>query len=232
MTRWAFVSDIHGNRRRLERAAELAVAGGADHYVSLGDVVGKGDPNGCVGWVRDHATIALVGNRDLDYLGLVSPELQEVVLSWPREANASNFVVTHGDSSLHRLLHSGAIRDGFRRARSYLAQQGADLWFFGHTHWARVWRLDDPEPVFLGGNGFQLQEGVRYAVNVGTTGLPRARRGGVSMTFYDDAARTLEIVPLERSGLGARRPRARSGDGRQNKPSEPLVYSRSIPVEV
>lgn len=199
MTLWAFVSDIHGNRRRLERAWELAAARGADHYVSLGDAVGKGDPAGCVAWVRDHATIALVGNRDLDHLDLVCSELQDVIQSWPREATASNFVVSHGDAGLHRILHSGAIRNGFRRARACLEERGVDLWFFGHTHWARVWRLGDEQAQLLAGSEFRLDEGAQYAVNVGTTGLPRAGRGGVSMTFYDDAARTLEMVALERS---------------------------------
>jgi predicted phosphodiesterase len=163
-------------------------------------------------WVRDHATIALVGNRDLDHVDLVRPDLQRLVQTWPREAQASNFVLSHGDPSLHRILNSGAIRDGFRRAHGYLAAKQADLWFFGHTHWARVWQVADPEPLFLDGNNIQFHEAQRYVINVGTAGLPRAGRGGVSMTFYDDAARTLEIVPLE------------SADA--------LVYSKPVPMEV
>lgn len=174
----------------------LASARGAEHFVSLGDVVGRGDPNGCVAWVRDHATIALAGNRDLDHLDWLRPELQEVVRTWGRQAKASNFVLTHGDPRCHPVLHSGAIRDGFRRVRPLLIGDGVDLWFFGHTHWARIWRLDEEGPVQLEGATLSLAARTSFAVNVGTTGLPRAGCGGASITTYDDTTRWLEIVPL------------------------------------
>jgi hypothetical protein len=126
MTRWAFVSDIHGNRRALDSAELLAHEHGADRFVCLGDVIGRGDPVGCVEWVRDHADLAIVGNRDLDYLARVSPDLQAVVQSWAHELRASDFVASHGEPKLHRVLNSAAERDGFQRARAYLTGMAPD----------------------------------------------------------------------------------------------------------
>lgn len=216
MTLWAFVSDIHGNRRALDRAEAHAREAGAECFVCLGDVIGRGDPEGCIRWVQQRATPALVGNRDLDHLDWVCPDLQSVVLSWPREARASDFVATHGDRKFHRVLHSGSAADGFRRVFSLMAEEGLRLWFFGHTHQARMWRLSAqpsgeraslllPSPSRGGGGGERLEggsqrvvleSGLRYVVNVGTTGLPLAGRGGPSIALYDDTAGWVEIVGL------------------------------------
>jgi predicted phosphodiesterase len=97
LTLWSFVSDIHGNYAALSRAAAWCESAGVDRFVCLGDVIGKGDPEACVGWVRDNADIAIVGNRDLDYLDRVSPELQQVVRGWTNEARAADFIASHGD---------------------------------------------------------------------------------------------------------------------------------------
>ena len=144
MTRWAFLSDIHGNRPAIEQAEELAREREVERYVCLGDVIGRGDPAGCVEWVRDRADLAIVGNRDLDYVARVPPELQATVLSWPNEVRASDFIASHGEPRLHRVLNSAAERRSFDRAREYMIDRGARIWFFGHTHRSRVWRPRAP----------------------------------------------------------------------------------------
>jgi predicted phosphodiesterase len=204
VTRWAFVSDVHGNRGALELAERMALAEGADRLVSLGDIIGRGDPDGCVAWVRDHATLAVVGNRDLDYLERVSPELRSVVLGWTREARAADFVLSHGDPRLHRPLSSGAERDGFRRAGAFMAEQGARVWLFGHTHRSRCWELHDGEVRFLDPAQVLMQPDRRYVVNVGTTGLPLPGRGGAAFVLYDDRAGEIRSIPLPLKGRKAR----------------------------
>jgi predicted phosphodiesterase len=197
VTRWAFVSDIHGNRTALATAEELAHARAADRFVCLGDVIGRGDPGGCVQWVRDQAELAIVGNRDLDYIDRVPPELQATVRTWASEVAASDFIASHGEPRLHRVLNSAAEQDGFRRARAYLTERGARVWFFGHTHRSRAWRLlaDRAEPLADG--AFDLDPSSLYVVNVGTTGLPLPGRGPASFVIYDDAAHRIERVPLK-----------------------------------
>jgi predicted phosphodiesterase len=197
MTIWGVVSDIHGNLAALEAAAADCARLGATRFACLGDVIGRGDPEGCVAWVRDHADLAIVGNRDLDYLSRVSEPLQQVVRDWPNEALASDFVLSHGDPSLHRVLSSRAERDGFAHAASYAAERGAVLWLFGHTHRARAWTVADGTSESLEANVVEIRAGLQYVVNVGTTGLPLPGRGPASCIVYDDVARLLQFVPVE-----------------------------------
>jgi len=199
VTIWAFVSDIHGNLPALQRAEGLAVAQGATRFVCLGDVIGRGEPDRCVEWVRDQADIAIVGNRDLDYLDRVTPALQEVVRGWANEATASQFIVSHGDLRLHRVLNSGAERDAFHRVAAYVAEQGARVWLFGHTHRARAWQVSVDGPA-IGCNGDVLEIGSDHAfvVNVGTTDLPLPGRGPASFATYDDARQVIRRTELAR----------------------------------
>lgn len=200
MTRWAFVSDVHGNRAALARVEAAGETRSVERYVCLGDVIGRGDAGGCVAWVAEHATYALVGNRDIDHLDRVSLPMQKIVRSWLRELLAGEFVASHGDRRLHRVLHSGAEHDGFVKALPYMAERGARVWLFGHTHRARVWRIGDGAITPLNQEVVEIREGFRYVVNVGTTGLPLPGRGGPSFTLYDDVAGSIALVPL---GAGA-----------------------------
>jgi predicted phosphodiesterase len=197
MGHWGLVSDIHGNLGALRAAAAYCDDAGVDAYVCLGDVIGRGDPERCVEWVRDHARIAIVGNRDLDYLTRVPAPLQEVVRSWGHEAVASDFVVTHGDPKLHRVLNSAAEKNGFAAVPAYLDERHARVWFFGHTHRARIWEIVDGFPRQVGKARVELSPSAHYVVNVGTTGLPLPGRGGASFVVYDDEQHVLEIVPLD-----------------------------------
>jgi predicted phosphodiesterase len=202
MTRWAFVSDIHGNRQALANAQGLAQDRGVDHFVCLGDVIGRGDPESCVAWVHEHAQLAIVGNRDLDYLSRVPLPMQDVVRTWTNEVRASDFVASHGEPRLHRTLSSAAERDGFRRARQYMRDIGAAIWFFGHTHRSRAWKLAGEDPSeLLGNNMLRADAGALYVVNVGTTGLPLPGRGPASFVIYDDVDRLVERVALETGAI-------------------------------
>src|SRR3954454_12399598 len=104
MTRWAFVADVHGNFRALARAEALAREHGAERFVALGDLLGRGQPAECVAWVRANAALAVVGNRDLDHLDLVGADDQAFLQSLPRRASADDFLVSHGDAKLDAAL--------------------------------------------------------------------------------------------------------------------------------
>src|SRR5581483_7354870 len=193
---------IHGKIRALERAVVACEGLGATSFACLGDVIGRGDPVACVEWVRDHASIAIVGNRDLDYLDRLPLHLQEVVRSWPHEARADGFLASHGDPRLHRILSSAAERDHFHRAATYLDEHEARLWLFGHTHRARIWEISNGmlQQIACDAEGddqwVEIREGARYVVNVGTTGLPPPRRGGAACAIYDSCGRRFRFVGL------------------------------------
>src|SRR5919199_1474174 len=168
MTRWAFISDVHGNRPALEQAIAMCRADGAERLVYL---------------------------RDLDWAQRVSPGSRAYVLALPRLAEASDFVAVHGDARLTPALGSADLRRGFGRAYSWLRGHGRRLLFFGHTHHARAWRKAslDAEPELLGGWRVDLPgvDGTVYLVNVGTTGLPFPGKGPPCCAVYDDRASRL-----------------------------------------
>jgi predicted phosphodiesterase len=201
MTRWAFVADVHGNFRALARAEALAREHGAERFVALGDLLGRAQPAECVAWVRANASLAVVGNRDLDHAALVSAADQAYLRSLPRRASAPDFLVSHGDIKLEPELGSADERRGFRRAYAALAAADKRLWFFGHTHHARVWRKaaadaspERLEPACISLN--RADPAVRYIVNVGTTGRRLAGKGPASFTLYDSERASLQRIEL------------------------------------
>jgi predicted phosphodiesterase len=201
MTTWTFVADVHGNFRALARAEALAREHGATRFVVLGDLLGRGQPAECVAWVRANASLAVVGNRDLDHIDLVSADDQAFLRSLPRQAAAEDFLISHGDAKLDPNLASADERRGFRRAYAALAAADKRLWFFGHTHHARVWRKSAPDapPERLEAPCLTLDRAdpaVRYLVNVGATGRRLAGGGPASITLYDSAHARLERLEL------------------------------------
>ena len=200
MTRWGFISDVHGNLPALERAITACRAAGAEQLVYLGDLLGRGDSDGCIRLIRRTAALSVVGNRDLDWADRVSPEARDYVLSLPRQAEASDFVAVHGYAGLTRELSSDEIRRGARRPYRHLIGHGKRLLCFGHTHRARVWRKPDedtpPEAIPSLRVELPVRLGTVYLLNVGTTGLPFPGKGPPSCAVYDDRARWVEHLIL------------------------------------
>jgi predicted phosphodiesterase len=200
MTRWGFISDVHGNLPALERAIAACRERGATRLAYLGDLVGRGDSAACVRLIRQTATLSVVGNRDLDWADRVDPETRAYVLSLPREAQAGDFLAVHGAAHLTPTLSSDDRRRGFRRAYAHLHQHGKRLLFFGHTHQSRAWRKPaaeaDPEPLPGPRVALPPHPGTIYLLNVGTTGLPFPGKGPPACAIYDDEEHWLEHLVL------------------------------------
>jgi predicted phosphodiesterase len=201
MTIWAFVADVHGNYRALARADALARARGAARFVLLGDLLGRGQPAACVAWARANAALGVVGNRDRDYCHLVDAADQAFLAALPTRAVGEGFLISHGDARLDRELNSADERRGFWRAYQALAAAGERLWFFGHSHHARVWRKGAPDaaPERLLADDLRLDfadPATCYLVNVGTTGRRLAGRGPASFTLWDDDSGRLQRIEL------------------------------------
>jgi hypothetical protein len=141
--------------------------------------------------------VAVLGNRDLDWKDRVSAETRAWILGLPREAQAGELVLAHGDARLTPAFSTAQIGRGFSRAWAALAARNARLLAFGHSHYARTWRkraLDDPPEAL--GDGADLEPAGRYFVNVGTTGLPFPGKGGPSVARLDLGAGRLDHLRL------------------------------------
>jgi len=189
---WAFLSDVHGNLPALERALDAARALGAQRFAFLGDLLGRGDSDGCVARIRAVADLSVQGNRDRDWVARVSPTARAYVLGRPVVAGAADFACAHGDPRLHRPLDVADVRRGAPRTGAWLRAAGLRLGLFGHTHQARVWLQREPRAVLedVTAERLALDHGpdAVYLVNVGTIGRPFPGKGPPSFVLDDGAS--------------------------------------------
>jgi predicted phosphodiesterase len=220
VVRWGLISDIHGNLPALEAALAHFSATGVERIAVLGDNLGRGDSDGCVRLIRERADLSVVGNRDLDWQERVGAETQAYVQALPRVIATDGLLLAHGDARLTPDLSSSDIRRGFRRARKAMQAAGAWIWLFGHTHHARIWRLDDQVastllfdaaadrlPAQIELEPVRSLTGCRLVVNVGSAGLPFPGKGPASAAILhveDDGRGRVEFVPLERTATRRR----------------------------
>jgi len=196
---WGLVSDVHGNFPALAQALWVLEAAGAHKLAFLGDYLGRGESDRCVECIKANADIALVGNRDLDWQDRVSPSSKAWVLGLPRTANAGPLLVSHGDARLTPALSTGQIGRDFTRAWAHMAQTGARVWAFGHSHHARTWRKPAivERAELLNETSATMDATSRYFVNVGTTGLPFPGKGGPSVALVDFRTRNIRHLALD-----------------------------------
>ena len=209
MTRWGIMADIHGNVPALERATAEFERRGVERIAVLGDNLGRGDSDGCVRLVRSLTDVAVVGNRDLDWQDRVSNDAAAYVRSLPRVLTREGIAFSHGDARLTPMLATDGARDGFRKARRWLAEQRCSVWFFGHSHRARVWTITSPDgdavlrfdaatdalPSRVELQSADQPEAI-LIVNAGSVGLPFGGKGPASALVFDSAARTLDLFAI------------------------------------
>jgi predicted phosphodiesterase len=197
---WGLVSDVHGNYTALEQAQRVLSDAGARKLAFLGDYLGRGDSDRCVARIRQVADVAILGNRDLDWQDRVSPLTKAFVLGLPRVAQAAGLLVSHGDSKLTPSLSTTQIGRDFLKVWPEMQARGATVWAFGHSHHARVWRKSSGANAaqLLSGQVIEMEAAARYCLNVGTTGLPFAGKGGPSVALVDFTHAQIRQIPLPR----------------------------------
>jgi len=219
--RYAIVSDLHANLQAWNAVFLDLRSNGATSIVCLGDTVGYGpEPAAILQAAHQHVDHFVLGNHDAAVCGKLDPALFnetacDLVL-WTRRqlgANAVRFL-----SSLPLTLAG----DGFRcthgafsnpaafpylltadDARASWNQVREPLLFVGHTHEPALYVLDatgtshgvDPQD-------FELEEGNRYLVNVGSVGSPRDGDARACYCLYDTDQRAVywRRVPFDLDG--------------------------------
>jgi diadenosine tetraphosphatase ApaH/serine/threonine PP2A family protein phosphatase len=212
LTRYAIVSDIHGNLESLQHAFTLI--DDADALVSLGDVVGYGpNPNECVKMIRERAKHAVLGNHDLaavenfgvEYFNdaaraaiswtqtVLDDENREWLNALPYELRFPDFLLVHGAP----VNYFEYVLDK-RSAASAFESTDAPIVFVGHTHIAEYWVLEPDGTIGhkhmqLGGE-LTMEDGKRYIVDVGSVGQPRDLNPDASFVFYEPEKKRIEWV--------------------------------------
>jgi len=192
MSRIALISDIHANIDALESVFRDIEHTGADEIYCLGDIVGYGAaPAECVQLVQEYCSVTVKGNHDelvtqkgiIEYgervaapLRLARKYLSEEQLKWlqdlPLTHQNDDFTIVHA-----RLDHPeefSYLQDE-EDARKHFQFQEPQITFLGHTHVPLI-AIKGREKISLKEPSMQalkLEEGFRYAVNVGYVGQPR-----------------------------------------------------------
>ncbi len=210
--RYLIVSDIHSNWQALDAVARQA-AGAYDRVLCCGDLVGYGaDPNRVVDWSREHVYTIVRGNHDKCCAGLEDMEWFNSIARhsavWTQAtlsaANHEYLVgLPRGPVAVEdfRLVHGSPLdEDEYVLSDSEVAGLSgyleAPLYFFGHTHIQRGFRLSHPNVERLkeeddGGRrrAVRLESRFAYLINPGSVGQPRDRDPRAAYVLYDSGRR-------------------------------------------
>ncbi len=208
--RYAIVSDLHANWQAWSAVFLDLRSNGAAGIVCLGDVVGYGpQPAAVLQAAHQHVDHFVLGNHDAVVCGKLAPTLfndtARDLIDWTRGqlgANAVRFLGTFP------LTLAG---DGFRCAHGAFANPAAfpylltrddakaswaevpePLLFVGHTHEPALYLLGNSgTPHCVEPQDFELEDGKRYLVNVGSVGSPRDGDARASYCLYDTDQRAV-----------------------------------------
>ncbi|WP_412067555.1 metallophosphoesterase family protein [Rubrivirga sp. IMCC43871] len=199
----AVFSDIHANLEALRAALAIAEARGADHLVSLGDVVGYGpSASVCVDIVRSEFSLSVLGNHDeavvtgdssgLPRDGQAAARLHREQLSEEQRGWLAGLPLTaerFGATFAHAAPDEPGAWPRLESFRDTQRQFGAfdtPICFVGHSH--------KPAVVSSSLGVFRVREGHRFLVNVGSVGQPRDHDPRLSFGLYDPDAFTVETI--------------------------------------
>ena len=217
--RLGIFSDVHANIEALSAVMEGFRHERIDKFFCLGDVVGYGaSPNECCDIVRRVADVTILGNHDaavagrMDYsyyyeaarhaLDTHAAMLTRENMEWLKTLPYKHRVEGTGVD----LCHGSPLRlEEFEyifapeQARECLSiwDELNDLTLIGHSHLCKVFALRPGSVRELPPQSFQLEEGVKYIVSVGSVGQPRDYDNRASYTVFDSDKRTFDFLRVE-----------------------------------
>ena len=217
--RYLILTDIHANLEGLTTCLIDARERGYDETLVLGDIVGYGpDPNAVIDVIRDLKPKAIVrGNHDKVALGMNQAEgfhaAARAAAHWMleslTEANREWLVgLPMGPTIIDgeiEICHGAPFdEDAYifdeLDARHAFEAATAPVCFYGHTHFAVVFRMvkDLLEIVSPpdGETALTIEPQSRYLVNPGSVGQPRDGDPRAAYAIYDTETKRLDLIRL------------------------------------
>ncbi len=217
--RVAVVSDIHGNLPALEAVMSRIESEKADILLCCGDIIGYcAEPGACIDLIQSKATRCIRGNHEVALLdprhadafneyareaiywtkGVLSNAQMDFIKSLSDSARWEDFVLAHGS-----LLDPDEYVFSEHQASASLEVMPCRIGCIGHTHYPEAYAMDtdgmvisNPDDVF-GEGRFELQDGYRYLVNVGSVGQPRDGFNHASFCLFDLGESWAELIRVE-----------------------------------
>ena len=207
---FALISDIHSNIDALDAVLADIAQWPCRGILCLGDIVGYGpEPAACVQRVMDACAVSVIGNHEAmlfladqfppeelgtsvgDPIALAFKQVSGDQMKWlrglPITADLDPMMLSH--AALNDIGNFHYIHDA-GEAKAHFGAQSTFISFQGHTHVPVIWeekggKISCFEPV---DKPVRLDEGNRYAINVGSVGQPRDddRRAGYALYDYQD----------------------------------------------
>jgi len=217
--RYAIISDIHANLQAWNAVITDVQSSNVSEILCLGDVVGYG-PNPADVLEQAYARVHhfVLGNHDAVVCGKLNPvcfnQNARALIEWTREhldAKASDFFRNHAYSLLEGPNFRCAHGDPSAPMQYRYVIDPADalpaweccteqLLFVGHSHVPGIFVIGGSgTPHWLKPQGFALEEGKRYIVNVGSVGQPRDGDVRACYCIYDSATESIDFrrVPFD-----------------------------------
>jgi diadenosine tetraphosphatase ApaH/serine/threonine PP2A family protein phosphatase len=217
--RYLVISDIHGNLEALDAVIGAMTPLGFDRALVLGDLVGYGaDPNAVVDRIRAMNPLMVIrGNHDKVAAGLDDGESFNLIarsaVQWTTDA------LTPANLEYLRTLPAGptAIDDYVQichgspfdedayifdelDARHAFDAATAPVCFYGHTHFAVVFRLIKDSLDIVGPpdgeTALTIEPNAKYLVNPGSVGQPRDGDPRAAYAIYDTATKRVDLIRL------------------------------------
>jgi diadenosine tetraphosphatase ApaH/serine/threonine PP2A family protein phosphatase len=212
-------SDVHANHEALSAVLEAYRSENIDVYYCLGDTVGYGgSPNECADLVRGIAKATILGNHDaavagrMDYsyyyeaarhaLDVHASCLSQENMSWLKalpyqvKLDEVNVLLCHGSPVRLEEFEYIFAPEQARECISILDKLG-HLTLIGHSHLCKVFALTKNSVEELPAADFELEDGKKYIVSVGSVGQPRDFDNRASFTVYDTERKRFEFKRVE-----------------------------------
>ncbi|MBI4875806.1 MAG: metallophosphoesterase family protein [Acidobacteria bacterium] len=206
--RYLIVSDIHANWHALEAVLRQA-SGQYERILCCGDLVGYGaDPNRVVDWARENVDVIVRGNHDKGCVGL--DDLEWFNTAARQSAHWTQAVLTDANLAYltqlpqgpvvvedFRLVHGSPLDEdeyliGDADVAGVAGYLDAPVYFFGHTHFQRAYRLSGGSLRRLEFEGpCALESGFAYLINPGSVSQPRDHDPRAAYAYYDSTARVV-----------------------------------------
>lgn len=213
--RVAILSDIHGNLEALEAVIASCREEGVRAYCCAGDVIGYGaDPQACIERLIDLKTLCVAGNHDWALLNKMDTSrfnpMAVAAIQWSREhldknainwlngleliQNTDDFTLVHG--SLNSPQYFKYIKD-IEQALDTFFLMKMPLCFIGHTHRPQVLGQKGGTVHYYDEDRTDLENNVKYIVNVGSVGQPRDGDPQAAYCIYDPDLKRIEIKRVD-----------------------------------